>query len=137
MSCCPSVSLQAHVVDHKVIIKVQYENCKKCIKLQAADFYEFICEEQSSPSLRARLRWKMTLAQRWMKRCLQNYPQWKGFALLSRTVMKMAHLNHLLHPHHSPHTVQVSSLCSAVAVTVTYQDNPNVLNVMKNHYSVL
>lgn len=38
MSCCPSVSLQAHVVDGIMIIEVQYVNRKKCIKLQAADF---------------------------------------------------------------------------------------------------
>lgn len=44
MSCCPSVSLQVHVVDCKMIIKVQYENRKKYIKLQAADFDEFISE---------------------------------------------------------------------------------------------
>jgi len=44
MSCCPSLSLQSHVVDGKMIIKVQYQNRKKYIKLQDADFEEFISE---------------------------------------------------------------------------------------------
>lgn len=44
MCCFPSLSLQAHVVDGNMIIKVQYQNRKKYIKLQAADFEEFISE---------------------------------------------------------------------------------------------
>ncbi|KAL1270871.1 hypothetical protein QQF64_029887, partial [Cirrhinus molitorella] len=116
-------------IDGKMIIKVQYENRKKYIKLQAADFDDsFLKSEKNFPSLGTRLQWKMTLALRWMKPYLQNYPQWKGFALLSRTVMMMAHLNHLLHPHQASNSAS-SSLCSAVAETVTCQDNPNELNV--------
>lgn len=45
--CCSvytSLSPQAHVIDGKMIIKVQYQNRKKYIKLQTPDFEEFISE---------------------------------------------------------------------------------------------
>lgn len=45
MSCCPPFPLQSVVVDGKLIIKVQYQNCKKYIKLQADDFEEFNSED--------------------------------------------------------------------------------------------
>lgn len=44
MSCCPFLSLKTPVVDDKMIIKVQYQSRKKYIKLQAADFEEFVSE---------------------------------------------------------------------------------------------
>ncbi|XP_056331620.1 uncharacterized protein LOC130243470 isoform X1 [Danio aesculapii] len=44
---------KTHVVDTKMIIKVQYENRKKYIKLQAADFDEFISEVREKFSIPA------------------------------------------------------------------------------------
>ncbi|XP_018552123.1 uncharacterized protein LOC108897147 isoform X2 [Lates calcarifer] len=44
----------------------------------------------------------MILALRWMQQCLQTYPQWQGFALLSRTVTTM--------PHHHPHSGSLRSM---------------------------
>lgn len=38
------LSSQVHVVDGKMMIKVQYEKRKKYIKLQTPDFEEFISE---------------------------------------------------------------------------------------------
>ena len=39
---------QAHVIDGKMIIKVQHQNRKKYIKLQTPDFEEFISEGKCS-----------------------------------------------------------------------------------------
>ncbi len=46
LRCSVSISLspQAHVVDGKMIIKVQYQNRKKYIKLQTLTCEEFISE---------------------------------------------------------------------------------------------
>ncbi|KAF5888162.1 uncharacterized protein DAT39_022001, partial [Clarias magur] len=40
-----------HVTDGKMIIKVQYQNRKKYIKLQTADFEEFISEVREKFSI--------------------------------------------------------------------------------------
>lgn len=39
-----SLSAQTHAVDGKMIIKVQYQNHKKYVKLQTPDVEEFISE---------------------------------------------------------------------------------------------
>ncbi|XP_031148514.1 uncharacterized protein LOC116045134 [Sander lucioperca] len=46
-----NLSLQAHVVNGKMIVKVQYQNRKKYIKLQASDFEEFISQVKEKFSI--------------------------------------------------------------------------------------